>query len=578
MLEMLVKYARDHKLVVEPGFAPKDVRWVVVCDLEGRFLDVVELGDTGLGRRNKGQRFACCPDLSQPELVAEGISKSHFLIDTAEVVALYGDKAKEEQVRAKHEYFVSLLCDAGSVMPELSKLAESLGDKRMLEAICMRLKASGAMPTDKVMFRVGNSSPVETDRWHSWWRKFRQTIFSVSGRPAKPTTQMRCLVTGTTTAPLLTHPKVKGLANVGGAMSGDVLVGFDKDAFASYGLEQSANAAISEEAAYAYRAALNDLIAKHSQRLAGARVVHWFKDMVELEDDPLGWLEEPPENSQLNAQQRASELLKAVKNGQRPDLVGNRYYALTLSGAGGRVMVRDWMEGEFEELAGNIGRWFDDLAIVHRDGERLAPDPKFLAVMGATVRDLKDLPPPSVTKMWQVAVRGEPIPRIALAQAFARTKVDIISNQLFNHARMGLMKAYSVRQDRMKGGEPDMRPCVNEEHPSTAYHCGRLMALLAKLQYAALGDVGAGVVQRYYAAASSTPALVLGRLIRGGQFHLNKLDSGLAHWYEQKIGDITCRLGAAVPPTLTLEEQSLFALGYYQQWVDMRTKKSEDSK
>ncbi len=35
------------------------------------------------------------------------------------------------------------------------------------------------------------------------------------------------------------------------------------------------------------------------------------------------------------------------------------------------------------------------------------------------------------------------------------------------------------------------------------------MAVLAELQKAALKDVGAGVVQRYYAAASTTPALVL---------------------------------------------------------------------
>ena len=70
------------------------------------------------------------------------------------------------------------------------------------------------------------------------------------------------------------------------------------------------------------------------------------------------------------------------------------------------------------------------------------------------------------------------------------------------------------------------------EHP--AYQCGRLMAVLGKLQTAALGDVGAGVVQRYYAADSTTPALVFGRLVRGAQFHLNKIAGerrGLSVWY-----------------------------------------------
>ena len=102
------------------------------------------------------------------------------------------------------------------------------------------------------------------------------------------------------------------------------------------------------------------------------------------------------------------------------------------------------------------------------------------------------------------------------------------------------------------------------------------MAVLAALQRAALGDVGAGVVQRYYAAASATPALVLGRLTRTSQFHLNKIESaGLTYWYEQKLANIWQRLGDGPPRTLDLEEQSLFALGYYQQLADLRTKKAD---
>lgn len=110
-----------------------------------------------------------------------------------------------------------------------------------------------------------------------------------------------------------------------------------------------------------------------------------------------------------------------------------------------------------------------------------------------------------------------------------------------------------------------MEPHLNEEHPAAAYQCGRLMAILAAVQYRALGDVGAGVVQRYYAAASATPALVLGRLVRTAQFHLDKLDRGLARWHEARIANVMSRLGDGIPTTLDLEKQSLFALGYYQQ-------------
>lgn len=122
-----------------------------------------------------------------------------------------------------------------------------------------------------------------------------------------------------------------------------------------------------------------------------------------------------------------------------------------------------------------------------------------------------------------------------------------------------------------------MQPYLNEAHPSPAYHCGRLMAVYADLQYAALGDVGAGVVQRFYAAASATPALVLGRLARGGQFHLNKLEGGLTHWYEQRLANIWGRFSEDPPKTLTLEEQSLFALGYYQQKAARKTSQVSES-
>jgi len=123
----------------------------------------------------------------------------------------------------------------------------------------------------------------------------------------------------------------------------------------------------------------------------------------------------------------------------------------------------------------------------------------------------------------------------------------------------------------------ELMPYLNPEHPHPAYHCGRLMAVLAALQRRALGNVGAGVIQRYYAAASATPALVLGRLVRTSQFHLSKLDGGLARWYENRLAAIWGQIKDGLPRTLTLEEQSLFALGYYQELADLRNKKADRS-
>jgi len=118
---------------------------------------------------------------------------------------------------------------------------------------------------------------------------------------------------------------------------------------------------------------------------------------------------------------------------------------------------------------------------------------------------------------------------------------------------------------------------LNKEHPEPAYQCGRLLAMLAGLQRSALGDVGAGVVQRYYVAASQTPGLTLGRLIANAKNHLNKLDGGLAYWYEGQIANIMSQIEDRIPGTLDLEGQSLFALGYYQQIAARRAGKTKDN-
>jgi len=372
-------------------------------------------------------------------------------------------------------------------------------------------------------------------RWQAWWREWRRNDLSNAStreRGTKEATngEMLCLLTGESVKPLPTHPKITGLTGVGGLGTGDVMVGFDKAAFGSYGLDQSANAAMGAEAAQKYVDGLNDLIRNHSRKLGNSLVAHWFKNQVPVENDPLAFLYsfESEEQTEAAALGAARRLLDSIRTGVRADLGENHFYAISLSGAAGRVMVRDWMEGDFEDLVRNVVAWFSDLAIVSRHGQAQAPDPKFMAVCGALVRDLKDLPAPTAATLWKTAVQCMPIPQPLMTQALARFRSDLVKDEPFNHARMGLIKAYFFRL--IPGGDTTMTTYLNPDHPAPAYHCGRLLAVLANLQRAALGDVGAGVVQRYYAAASQTPGLMLGRLVGNARNHLGKLEGGLAFW------------------------------------------------
>lgn len=566
MLDLVLKQAGES----EPGFARKNVKWAITCAADGRYTGVVALGE------GKGRTFDGCPNLSQPELVGGSEPRAHFLAESLPTVALYFDDKVEgkdsEKFCAKHEWFVNLLRQASQDAPYLEVAANLLAGADALARVQADLKTAKAKPTETAVVIVGGINPLERNDWREWWRTLRTSL-----RPKRDggTKKMRCVVTGESVDPVATQPKVRGLAGVGGLSVGDVLAGFDKAAFQSYGLEQAANAAMSEATATGYTETLSRLISERNVRLGNVLAVWWFtsQDQIRPEDEVMAWFNEPPEQTAGAAERRAHSLLTAIRTGQRSDLVGSRYVALMLSGAAGRVMVREVIQGGFEELVVHTEAWFRDLAIVARDGKGLAPDPKFLAVAGGLVRDLKDLPSPWLQQLWRAAVTGGPIPAATLAQAVARARIDVIQDTSANHARMAVMKAYLIRNK----GDQDMKSHVNPDHPHPAYHCGRALALFARLQRAALRDVGAGVVQRYYTAAAQTPGLILGRLAANAKNHLGKLEGGLAWWYENQLAGIMSRIGASVPRTLTLEEQSMFALGYYQQLAALNAGKQSES-
>jgi len=111
MLHALIEYANRRGLVIEPGFKAKNVRWAILSasDRTTALLGVQELGEVG-ARANRGRLFKRCPDLSQPEMKAGGSGCRHFLVDSAEVVALLAqerfDATAQKKLKAKHDYFV----------------------------------------------------------------------------------------------------------------------------------------------------------------------------------------------------------------------------------------------------------------------------------------------------------------------------------------------------------------------------------------------------------------------------------------------------------------------------------------
>ena len=115
---------------------------------------------------------------------------------------------------------------------------------------------------------------------------------------------------------------------------------------------------------------------------------------------------------------------------------------------------------------------------------------------------------------------------------------------------------------------------LDEESKAPAYRLGRLFAVLEKIQEDAIG-ASTTIRDRYYGAASATPIVVFPQLMRKLPHHLSKLD---ASTYFEKIIQQIC--DGLQPPTpfpsvLTLEQQGLFAVGYYHQRQSLFTKREK---
>jgi CRISPR-associated protein Csd1 len=572
MLQALIAYAERENLG-DPDFEAVGVRWLIPLDARGTLTGVpIPLAENPDDEKPRPKPML--RPFTSPNELNQG-TKSHFLADTLErAVLLLDPKAteKDKARRVQHGYFKSLLTEAAAACPveaqRLGAVTIFLENAEALARLHQRLTESKAKPADNATFAVEGVNLLDSEPLKQFWRERRRKAAAGTAR-----TSRICIATGVLAETLDTTEKIKGVP--GGLATGTNLISFDKDSFCSFGLEQAQNAALSAPAELKLRSALNRLIEiSRNQRLVFNNAVHlhWTRRPVDF--DPL----DPVVSGDPKMIER---LLKSVQDGQPVvGLDANAYYALSLSGNGARIVVRDWLESTVPEVERHIADWFKDLALVPPEGVGLKRDFKLGALLYGMVRaELDELPPQLPTQLLHAALRGAPLPQTALVAALRRQqleqrKPDEKSDPKLKPARIALIKACLLRSPNRKETET-MTECLNPGSHDPAYLCGRLFAVFDRLQYLALGGVNAGVVERFYASASSTPSLVMGRLFRNAQFHLAKAEGGIAGNVRKDFEEITCALGDNFPPSLTLEEQGRFALGYYHQKAEYRHRSAE---
>lgn len=593
MLQELYRYALSHNLAARPGFKPKSVKAYILLSADGQFL----------GFSPALEKKTICPDIGS---AAQGTTKCNILTEKAAIVLLL-----EEKQAVKHRFFLDALRSGAQAEPRFGICLHALEHERTLEKMRQALGQTKLKPGDVIGFEVDGSRIEQSPAYFDWWEGFRkeQTADkagrSQSGLP-------RCLITGEPSKPLTTVPKVGGLRSVGGHPSGDALLCFDKQAFCSYDLKQGDNAAVSEEAMTAVNAALETLIGRAPTQ-CGAKIVYWFKEKLpkncNLLDELFGWTgdeeeapseEAPNPSDELDALRAARQLIESAKAGENPQQLYNRYYILALSGAGGRVMIRSYIQGDFEELYKSLKAWFDDLRLTLPNGGGRCKPPKLFALnvrllkkensskklLERMEKELAGVEP----HIWFSIVKNKPLPDTSAVRALAYIRSGMLESAAEDSRRESipdsvacqLLKAWLLRVQRQKKEKETIMETLNMQNSSAAYQAGRMMAVFAAIQSEAMGpNLGAGVIQRYYASASATPALVIGTLSKLSQYHLGKIENksyakrfdGMLNEIAQTVG-LYCE-GNRFPDTLTLAQQAEFALGYYQQRAEIYTKKEK---
>jgi CRISPR-associated protein Csd1 len=168
---------------------------------------------------------------------------------------------------------------------------------------------------------------------------------------------------------------------------------------------------------------------------------------------------------------------------------------------------------------------------------------------------LENIPAGLETEVFLGIVFGGRFPRTLLARAVERCRAE----QKVTRERAAIVRAYLIRNE-----DVEVKVGLDRENASAGYRLGRLLAVLERVQGSAQNNPNKTIVDRYYGAASTRPATVFPRLIPLAQHHLAKLSGGLAAFYQSQLGEVIGEL-AEVPATLDLQQQGLFALGYYHQ-------------
>lgn len=545
-----------------PGWSMVKVSYALCIDEKGGLEQVICLKT----EQPRGKKTALVPKVMQlpaPVKRSSGIAPN-FLCDNSSYMLGIDAKGKPQRAKdcfaAAAQHHREILLDVDT--PESRAICaffETWDPDKALEYPALQNVLEDILAGANLVFRYQFHYPHESPQIRQAWEHHYSS--DCGG------VEEICLVTGEKGPIETVHPSLKGVKDA--QSSGAALVSFNAPAFWSYGKEYGENAPIGKYAAFAYTTALNYLLSDRERvfHMGDATVVFWAKNgEISYQNFASSFVFDTPSNYTAD---ELSEMVKALCSGQQVSFDESRldpemeFYILGISPNAARLSVRFFLRNRFGKFLQNVMDHHSRMEIVRPSFDKFETVPLW-KLLDETVNQnsrTKTPAPNLAGETLRAILNNTPYP----AQLLNGVNLRIRAEHEITRGRAAIIKAFYLKNPHKDVPKEVLTVALNPNSTSIPYTLGRLFSVLENIQEAANPGINTTIKDRYFNAASATPAHVFPSLINLAQKHLRKLDSGFSVHYDKQLTELLSRLGENYPTHLSIPEQGAFQLGYYHQ-------------
>jgi CRISPR-associated protein Csd1 len=563
LLTKLSRYAKRQHLLESVDLTPRKVAFTINIDGEGNIdPDVPVSALTSADGKQKFQTLLC------PAFPGEkNGGKADFLVETPS--RILGTKDDDIDIKT-HENFWSLVREAKNATSD-SRLEAVLKARGNIGSIAEQFKPT---ETGLATFAIDGEPIFDPDGPARRWHRARYLSITMSEEDDESKEHALCLVTGESAAIADGHPVIKGVP--GTLAKGGRLISYEKSdvTLNSFGRCGNDASPVGQEAAAEIGAALNKLIGNERLRLVlgdnktGAVFISWLDESEEAAASIKSIIERPMDDE-------AMTLINEFREGRFRDvtLVGV-YHGCVLAGNVSRISVVRELDKPVVRIIENLAKWREDVAVeafpsknpVHVDLSL-----RSLADVVTTARKSGDKPDPQMlaNNMQDLlfAMLDGTCPRNILIHLIEQVQKRLIkegSDWLYTSASHRAFALIHMILNRIE--ETSMSVGLDVTNTETAYVCGRLFAVLCRIQRAAQGKLNRDFASSSLRAVMDNPQEFLPRVWEQGEYYLSKPKPGIARILAGELHAVTDLLGASgFPAEFTGDQQGKFLLGFRHQ-------------